>query len=96
MTDDDRKLLHLIEKEIHEAQGHLSNWFNGNFKQYDKNRAWCNFCKRLHHKFEMYRIEQGIIQPFPYQFCTIFMMMYGTMKQVIKNNQTNSILINIK
>jgi len=83
MTDDDRQLLALVNKEIGEAQGHLSNWFNGNFKTIrDKNRAWCDFCKRLHHKFEMYRIEQGIIQPFPYQFFVQFLaMMYGTMKQ---------------
>ena len=94
MTDDDRQLLELIKKEIGEAQSHLSDWFNGNFKTIrDKNRAWCDFCKRLHHKFEMYRIEQGIIQPFPYQFFVQFLaMMYGTMKQKNKG-QSNTLYI---
>ena len=80
MTEDDRKLAASIKKEIRECQGHLSRWFAGSFKSVrSKNMAWCDFCKRLHHQFVMYRIEQGIIQPLSYQFFIQFIaMLYGT------------------
>eukprot|EP00485_Elphidium_margaritaceum_P003379 CAMPEP_0202694904 /NCGR_PEP_ID=MMETSP1385-20130828/8641_1 /ASSEMBLY_ACC=CAM_ASM_000861 /TAXON_ID=933848 /ORGANISM="Elphidium margaritaceum" /LENGTH=237 /DNA_ID=CAMNT_0049350839 /DNA_START=30 /DNA_END=740 /DNA_ORIENTATION=- len=82
MNADDHALVALIEREIRESQQHLSKWFNASFASVqDKNRAWCNFCKRLHHQFEMYRIEQGVIQPLSYQFFIQFVaLMYGTMR----------------
>ena len=93
MNEDDRRLVYLIEKEIKESQSHLSKWFAGSFKSVsDKNRAWCNFCRRLHHKFECYRIENGIIQPLSYQFFIQFIaLMYGTMNNLRSDSAELSI-----
>eukprot|EP01083_Nonionella_stella_P039397 107150_1 len=89
MNEDDRRLVHCIQKEIKEAQAHLSNWFSGNFASVrDKNCAWCDFCRRLHHQFEMYRIDQGVIQPLSYQFFIQFIaLMYGTMKKTRRSDE---------
>lgn len=87
MTEDDRKLAASIEREIRDCQGHLSRWFAGSFKSVrDKNMAWCDFCKRLHHQFVMYRIEQGIIQPLSYQFfIQLIAMLYGSAGAAMDN-----------
>eukprot|EP01083_Nonionella_stella_P248962 861372_1 len=89
MTSEDRKLVSCINKEISEAQQLLSNWFSGNFKSIkDKNKAWFDFSRRLHHQFEMYRIEQDIIQPLSYQFFIQFIaLMYNSMPKTIGNNK---------